>query len=177
LWYSAGGPSVCVDKQGHDSAGSASYVLAFEDAVSPDTPGSQQQWAWCRKCGVLFFGPNQTNSVCPAGGSHDGSASGNYLLPVSVFPSQSGWLWCDKCQELFYGPDRSTSRCPKDGQPHDTAGSGHYTLSFMSAPVEDQVQNNTTGTSTGQTPWQSFTANVDGFMCQLDVYCGSGDPS
>ena len=87
----------------------------------------QANWRWCRKCDGMFFGGNP-GSVCPAGGSHDASASGNYSL-VHNTPSargQANWRWCSKCQGLFFGGN-SGSRCPAGGA-HTAAGSGNYTL-------------------------------------------------
>jgi hypothetical protein len=51
---------------------------------------------------------------CPAGGSHDHTGSGNYLLqhdtPLGA-SQQADWKWCGKCQELTYAmPTR-----PSDG--------------------------------------------------------------
>ena len=51
----------------------------------PVTPrpgvGTQSGWAYCSKCTGLFFGPQEAQSHCPAGGQHDGSHSHSYNLP------------------------------------------------------------------------------------------------
>lgn len=39
----------------------------------------QDQWRYCFKCAGLFYGKAAV-SHCPAGGTHDGSKSGNYVL-------------------------------------------------------------------------------------------------
>jgi hypothetical protein len=45
---------------------------------------TQAEWRWCFKCESLFYGPHTTTSNCPAGGTHDGSRSGDYHLTVFV---------------------------------------------------------------------------------------------
>lgn len=44
-------------------------------------PGTQSGWAYCSKCTSLFFGPQEAQSHCSAGGHHDGSHSHDYTLP------------------------------------------------------------------------------------------------
>lgn len=44
----------------------------------------QTGWQHCGRCQGLFFGPNVDASVCPAGGHHDGTGSGNYGLVDEV---------------------------------------------------------------------------------------------
>jgi hypothetical protein len=39
----------------------------------------QDGWAYCTKCKGLFF-PGNPGNHCPAGGTHDGTGSGNYSL-------------------------------------------------------------------------------------------------
>jgi hypothetical protein len=64
---------VCpADHAAHDDSASGHYSLQFGGAV----PGTQGLWRWCHKCQGLFFSGHP--SVCPASGSHDGSASGQY---------------------------------------------------------------------------------------------------
>lgn len=49
-----------------------------------DTPKITDQtgWKWCNKCGALFYSLGK--SVCPVGGEHDGSQSGEYVLESIV---------------------------------------------------------------------------------------------
>lgn len=104
----------------------------------------QTAWTWCQKCQGLFYAGNPTPGVCPAGGGHDGSASGHYVLDLNADPAahpqgQSQWSWCQKCQGLCYGPQLGSSVCPAGGQ-HDGSASGNYTLDTEAGPVtaEDQ---------------------------------------
>lgn len=65
-----------------DSLWDHSTVL---DPTWPNLPGipapiQQNNWKWCRKCQGLNYDPNVLHSVCPAGGMHDNSRSGNYSL-------------------------------------------------------------------------------------------------
>lgn len=41
---------------------------------------AQSGWRFCDKCQGLFYGQGEPLSHCPAGGTHDGSKSGNYVL-------------------------------------------------------------------------------------------------
>jgi hypothetical protein len=40
----------------------------------------QHRWRFCRKCTGLFFNGGGALGVCPAGGEHDPSSSGDYAL-------------------------------------------------------------------------------------------------
>jgi len=89
-------------------------------------PFAQSNWRWCNKCQGLFFGGNP-NPVCPAGGPHDSTGSGNYALVLdTAADGQPDWRWCNKCQGLFFGGNPNPV-CPAGG-PHDSAGSGDYVL-------------------------------------------------
>ena len=50
-------------------------------AVIPDD--SQENWRWCKKCQVLAFAGNPS-TACAAGGVHDYTSSGNYVLETVV---------------------------------------------------------------------------------------------
>ena len=71
-------PGPCPAGGSHNHAGSANYVLAFSG--SAPAAGAQANWRWCRKCQGLTFGGNPAPGPCPAGGQHDHSGSGDYLL-------------------------------------------------------------------------------------------------
>ncbi len=89
----------------------------------------QQNWRWCKKCQGLFFAGNP-GSVCPAGGTHVKTGSGNYDLVQNwaSAPGQDGWRWCKKCQGLFFAGNPG-SKCPAGGG-HVMSGSGNYKLIF-----------------------------------------------
>lgn len=59
--------------------------LHDRSGTTPPVPrpgsGTQPGWRWCRKCRSLFFGPQQAQSHCAAGGTHDGTGSYDYALP------------------------------------------------------------------------------------------------
>lgn len=65
-------------------------------AVKPPTGGNmdeaiaQADWRYCDKCKGLFYGPEESSSKCPDGGTHDGSRSGNYILTTITGPSPVG---------------------------------------------------------------------------------------
>jgi hypothetical protein len=78
----------CVAVQYSDQGGGGTYDLSvvfdpywpLEAPVAVPAVIAQPAWAWCKKCQGLFYGPNQVGSVCPAGGPHDGSGSGNFAM-------------------------------------------------------------------------------------------------
>jgi hypothetical protein len=89
---------------------------------------TQSNWRWCHKCQGLFFAGNP-GAVCPAGGAHDGSLSGNYALIHSVGSGpdhQDNWRWCHKCQGMFFAGNPGAV-CPAGGA-HDGSLSGNYTM-------------------------------------------------
>lgn len=48
--------------------------------VSVPFPAFQDKWRYCHKCQGLFFHPGEAGSHCPAGGTHDGSDSYDYVM-------------------------------------------------------------------------------------------------
>ncbi|MFJ9950320.1 hypothetical protein [Kitasatospora sp. NPDC091207] len=44
----------------------------------------QSNWHYCKQCYGLWFNGNPTNGVCPAGGSHSGAGSYDYLPPANT---------------------------------------------------------------------------------------------
>ncbi len=106
---------------------------------------NQTGWRFCQKCHGLFFAGNPDQGTCPGGGTHDGSASGKYVMQfgdsaLNAQP-QGGWRWCRKCQGLFFvgddevlsplmfGDDPFRRMCPA-GNHHDGLQSGHYVMEF-----------------------------------------------
>src|SRR5713101_9894980 len=82
----------------------------------------------------MFFAGQADQGHCPAGGPHDASESGNYLMIFGegAFNTQpqGGWRFCQKCQGLFFdGPPNPRGACPASGQ-HDPSASGHYLMVF-----------------------------------------------
>jgi hypothetical protein len=79
----------------------------------------QRGWRWCRKCQAMFYG-DFTGSVCPTGGTHSGSGSGNYGIffaptPYGGTPGRGGdatFRWCSKCQGLHSLPPPPPPRPP-----------------------------------------------------------------
>jgi hypothetical protein len=41
---------------------------------------AQRDWRFCAKCFGLFFNGRKTKGVCPAGGEHSKTGSGDYAL-------------------------------------------------------------------------------------------------
>jgi hypothetical protein len=87
----------------------------------------QANWRWCNRCQALYFaGASSGPGPCVAGGLHDATGSGNYILGTSSsLPGQANWRWCNRCMCLFYGGDRTLGVCVAGG-PHSLGGSGEY---------------------------------------------------
>lgn len=97
--------------------------------------GFQGNWTWCKNCQLLYFGPKQSNSHCPAGGNHYGYKEGsdNYELIYDLTATayeQPNWSWCGKCQGLFYYPNVGKSYCPDGGNHAVGAGSYNYSVAY-----------------------------------------------
>jgi hypothetical protein len=99
---------------------------------------AQRNWRWCSKCQGLWYSAasQNPNGVCPAGGSHSKTGSGDYALfgdPDGSFSAtvmaQHKWRWCSKCQGLWYSAASQNPNgvCPAGG-PHSKTGSGDYAL-------------------------------------------------
>jgi hypothetical protein len=99
----------------------------------------QAGWRWCSKCQTLASGAHALPGKCPAGGVHDHTGSGQYLMAhnLPTFPGQQGWRWCKKCEGLFLAGAGSASVCPVSGA-HDGSASGAYTLPHGEAPFPGQ---------------------------------------
>lgn len=96
----------------------------------------QKGWRWCKKCEVLFYAP--AGNACPAGGSHDGSASACYLpFTAAEGGAQDKWRWCKRCGVMFYS-GVGAGRCPGGGG-HDASGSGQYWISSGAPQTPAQV--------------------------------------
>jgi hypothetical protein len=96
------------------------------------TMTAQDNWRWCNKCQVLAYAGFPSLGACAAGGSHDHSGSGDYVLIQDVpvgGNEQDNWRWCNKCQALAFAGNPSPGPCA-DGGSHDHSGSGDYVLSF-----------------------------------------------
>jgi Fungalysin metallopeptidase (M36)/Fungalysin/Thermolysin Propeptide Motif len=99
-------------------------------AYSLPTPTvGQNNWRWCHKCQGLYFAGSPTQGVCPAGGTHDHTGSGDYLLVQNntAYLGQDNWRWCHKCQGLYFAGHATQGHCSAGG-PHDHTGSGDYVL-------------------------------------------------
>ncbi len=126
--FFAGNPgSKCPAGGSHDATSSGNYDIPQGMPNWASVPG-QSNWRWCKKCQGMFFGGNATDGVCPAGGTHNHTGSGDYKLIFNAWgsPAQSNWRMCKKCQGLFFAGN-SGSKCPAGGS-HDSSGSGDYSL-------------------------------------------------
>jgi len=76
-------PGKCSAGGMHDHTGSGDYVLPIigNGAVPQD---SQDNWRWCNKCQVLAHAGGSSAGACAAGGLHDHTGSGDYVLGYMV---------------------------------------------------------------------------------------------
>jgi hypothetical protein len=77
----------------------------------------------------MYFAGNPTQGVCPGGGAHDHTGSGDYNLVQNAanYAGQANWRWCHKCQGLYFAGNGTPGVC-KAGGGHDHTGSGDYIL-------------------------------------------------
>ncbi len=124
---------------------------------------TQNNWRWCNKCQGLAFAGNPSQGVCPAGGTHSHSGSGDYTIlkdvNVPIPYGQDNWRWCRKCEALTYAGNSELGTCPANGT-HDHRGSGDYQL-LRNLPI-------------------SFAGYQDNwrwcFRCQGMTYAGNASP-
>jgi CubicO group peptidase (beta-lactamase class C family) len=83
--YFAGGASQgsCPAGGQHDHTGSGDYVLP-QKGTGAIPEYNQDNWRWCRKCQVLAYAGGLSPGACQAGGVHDHTGSGDYLLEYTV---------------------------------------------------------------------------------------------
>jgi M6 family metalloprotease-like protein len=132
--------------RGEDQCGACPSTNAVSGmhSLHPDNHGlvtnnlaapGQSGWRQCAKCLGLFYGSQQSQSDCPAGGRHEASNSPNYTL-IYDNPEAVGhmyWRRCQKCEALYFGSEENASICPAGGS-HASAG-GDYTLPCLWAQV------------------------------------------
>lgn len=109
--------------------------LGWEDFRVPFSSAGidgENNWNYCWRCSMLFYGPNIADSRCPKGGAHTNTGSGNYTAPNNGFPlypywdPDSPWHRCNKCQSMFNANGNQTNEyCPAGGQ-HIGTGSPSY---------------------------------------------------
>lgn len=96
---------------------------------------AQANWRWCSRCSGLFYGPNQSTSVCPGAAHHEFGSNWNYIVlydePAGTTNPQPNWFWCGQCQGLFNAAAGLTfgGICPTAGHPEHRAGRGSYSYS------------------------------------------------
>lgn len=161
------GLSHCPARATHQPFDSHDFSMVWN---SPGDPG-QPNWRWCSKCQSLFYGGNNLPTRCPAdGGAHDGSTSANYTVRLqSQQPNQGqrGWAWCGKCQSLFApnvvnGVLQVTAGVCPAGGPHNSTGSGEYSLHyqiygvFCEAATNNQLGGNTAWSLGNTTPYSRW---------------------
>jgi CubicO group peptidase (beta-lactamase class C family) len=75
-------PGQCPAGGQHDHSGSGDYVLGQKAGDLPEY--NQDNFQWCKKCQVLAFAGNSSPGACAAGGMHDHTGSGDYILEYAV---------------------------------------------------------------------------------------------
>jgi hypothetical protein len=82
LWFAGRQTQgVCAAGGEHVIEGSGDYALVTQVPDFAEDIGLQRDWRFCKNCFVLWFnGQDGNNGVCPAGGEHSRSGSGDYAL-------------------------------------------------------------------------------------------------
>jgi hypothetical protein len=91
------------------------------EKAGPAVASAQNNWRWRCKCQCLFF---TDIAVCPTGGVHNQSTSGDYSIMQSG--GQKDWKWCKKWQVLSF-TDVVIGPC-SGGKVHDLSQSANYGL-------------------------------------------------
>lgn len=78
LFYAGRDENACPASGAHDGSGSADYIM--HKKIEGQMIMVQSDWRWCKKCQGLYHLNGKDNGHCPAGGAHDGSTSGHYVL-------------------------------------------------------------------------------------------------
>ena len=161
---------------GHSTGGE--YVLVNDASIGLPDP-VQDNWRWCNKCQGLFYGGNQSQSVCPADGQPHTVSPGTYsyrmVHDVTNFPDQSGWYSCSKCQGMFFGDKQPfAGTCPKDGAAHTASTQFHYALMFTGSHLIDQMGGHEMGHGFGLAHAWDTSNNLCGSNSPGE-YCDSWD--
>jgi len=147
---------LCCPAGGLHDLGLTNYRLSLD---RPDT-GGQDNWRWCRKCQLLAYAGSALPGACPAGGTHDHAASGDYRL-VTAGGGQDQWKWCRKCQGLTYAGSASLNACSAGGV-HDTSTSSNYVIPHDTAGA-------------GQDGWR-WCRKCQGMAYSMRSVCPAGGP-
>ena len=132
--------TVSVTVQGDGGWGHSGRYYELYEVWSEDVPLHTVQWGWrfCTNCRSLFYGPEQSNSVCPTGGEHQmGGAPGDVSSVGLMFNQpatpnlQTEWRYCDRCRGLFYNPGQPNSVCPAGGHHSAATDSYDYGLALL----------------------------------------------
>jgi len=101
---------------GYHDTGSTEYFVLMDESPS----GFQADWAWCNRCGELFYLPDIATSVCPYSDSHASfpvthiaGSSTSYSIGIYTNPGgyQAGWNYCLSCRALFHGSGHAAGKC------------------------------------------------------------------
>lgn len=171
LWFAGNsyqGRCLTGSSEAHLYWGSGNYALES----ASDFPEGQSNWRFCRKCAGIFYAGNVTSEGrlflghCPAGGSHDPSASGDYAIgsrlgPTTAGTPQDNWRYCRNCALMFYAGN-SNGRCSAPGRPvHDPSASGDYKLAW--GPTSNA------GSAVFIVTWQSFNGQLQDDCDHIEV--------
>jgi hypothetical protein len=68
----------------HDHTGSGDYILPIRATGGAVPLDFQENFRWCNKCQVLSWGGASSPGPCQAGGEHNHTGSGNYMVGYVV---------------------------------------------------------------------------------------------
>jgi len=120
LFFVGGSPSAGIcpaggahQKMGFGLGAAISYSLLDRQPLRRGQPN----WRWCRKCAGLFYGGSSTPGACPAGGAHDQTGSGNYVLSLNAAGLPSGFppSWSSESSTVGSATDAHLEVIAADG--------------------------------------------------------------
>lgn len=148
------GVGVCSDGAPHTfDEFDASYNVPFQEQ-----PGIAMQagWRWCQKCQRLWHADHPPGQ-CFAGGTHDATGSGAYLLPRADLGLEQWWAWCSTCQGVVrFGKDG----CAAGGQHTTSTG---YVVAYGGGTAHDQ-------------PGWRYCSRCHGLVFETEGVCFLGGP-
>ncbi len=154
-WKYIGVPDlgVCPAGGSHADTGSSNFTLA-------DSGSGQSDWQWCNKCQGLFYAGNWEYigvpelGVCPAGGAHSNTGSGNYVLASATAK-----------QSLTILKSLSLVNTSKEGIGFVAGDNGHAYLYNSSGAVWTDL-----GAPPGGTTWSQLAAVYQPTLNRIIVF-------
>jgi extracellular elastinolytic metalloproteinase len=162
------GSGPCAAGGNHDVSASPGYALWPQHSDQPPPSHGllappdfgEGNWVPCAKCaGVVVYGDQMGQAVCPGGGFHVPAYPLYRLLPQAS-AGESDWWRCKKCQGLYFGAAGLAKTCPNGGQ-HDKDSTKQYSLLPKTAEPARRV---ISGVAIKAGDWSALVVDTSGFL-------------